>query len=193
MIIVKLRSGSQDWFVNNGMIFNDYGKYFKLNASSSSNASDTNVFPNTAPTSTVFSVGADGGVNASGSTYVAYVWSEIPGYSKFGFYTGNGSADGTFVYTGFSPRFIIYRKKSDENWHMLDTKRQPKNPNATAIDPNRGAAETTDTNTQLDILSNGFKLRSSHGTSNASGTDYFYWAWAEQPGTTAYNTEANAR
>ena len=193
LIIVKLRSGSQDWFVNNGMIFNDYGKYFKLNASSSSNASDTNVFPNTAPTSTVFSVGADGGVNASGSTYVAYVWSEIPGYSKFGFYTGNGSADGTFVYTGFSPRFIIYRKKSDENWHMLDTKRQPKNPNATAIDPNRGAAETTDTNTQLDILSNGFKLRSSHGTSNASGTDYFYWAWAEQPGTTAYNTEANAR
>ena len=193
LIIVKLRSGSQDWFVNNGMIFNDYGKYYKLNSSGSSNASDTNVFPNTAPTSTVFSVGTDGAVNASGSTYVAYVWSEIPGYSKFGFYTGNGNANGTFVHTGFSPRFIIYRKKSDENWHMFDTKRQPKNPNATVIDPNRGAAETTDTNTQIDILSNGFKLRSSHGTSNASGTDYFYWAWAEQPGTTPYDTEPNAR
>ena len=193
LIIVKLRSGSQDWFVNNGMIFNDYGKYYKLNSSGSSNASDTNVFPNTAPTSTVFSVGTDGAVNASGSTYVAYVWSEIPGYSKFGFYTGNGNANGTFVHTGFSPRFIIYRKKSDENWHMFDTKRQPKNPNATVIDPNRGAAETTDTNTQIDILSNGFKLRSSHGTSNASGTDYFYWAWAEQPGTTPYDTETNAR
>ena len=75
LIIVKLRSGSQDWFVNNGMIFNEYGKYYKLSSSSGSDASDTNVFPNTAPTSTVFSVGTDSAVNSSSSTYVAYVWS----------------------------------------------------------------------------------------------------------------------
>ena len=194
LIIVKRRTGgSQDWFVNNGMIFNDYGKYFKLNASSSSNASDTNVFPNTAPTSTVFSVGADAGVNASGSTYLALVWSEIPGFSKFGSYVGNGDADGAFVFTGFKPRFIIYRKKTDENWHMLDTKRQPLNPNAAVIDPNRDAAETTDTNAQMDILSNGFKLRAGHGTSNASGTNYFYYAWADMSGNTPFGTESNAR
>ena len=193
LIIVKLRSGSQDWFVNNGMIFNEYGKYYKLNSSSSSNASDTNVFPNTAPTSTVFSVGTDGAVNASGSTYVAYVWSEISGFSKFGFYTGNGNANGPFVYTGFSPRFIIYRKKSDENWHMLDTKRDPLNPNTLGIDPNLGNAEANDSNLAIDILSNGFKLRSSHSTGNANGTDYFYYTWGEYTGATPYDTETNAR
>ena len=76
---------------------------------------------------------------------------------------------------------------------MFDTKRQSKNPNPTVIDPNRSAAETTDTNTQIDILSNGFKLRASHGTSNASGTNYIYMAWAEHTGVTPYQTEPNAR
>ena len=76
---------------------------------------------------------------------------------------------------------------------MLDIKRQSNNPNPTVIDPNRSAAETTDTNTQIDILSNGFKLRSSHGTSNASGSDYLYMAWADQPGITTYGSSPTAR
>ena len=110
LIWVKNRTTTQDWFVNHGMIFNDYGKYYKLNASSSSNASDTNVFPNTAPTSTVFSVGTDNAVNGNGDTYVAYVWSEIPGFSQFGYWTGNGNSNGPYIHTGFTPRMIIYRR-----------------------------------------------------------------------------------
>ena len=192
LIWVKLR-GSQDWFVNNGMIFNDYGKYYKLNSSGSSNASDTNVFPNTAPTSTVFSVGTDNAVNGNGDNYVAYIWSEIPGFSQFGYWTGNGSSDGTYVHTGFTPRMMIYRKASDENWHMLDTQRDPLNPNSLGIDPNLSNAETSDSNLQIDFLGNGFKMRASHVTSNASSTNYFYYVWAGQPGTTPFGTYQNAR
>ena len=194
VIIVKRRTGgAQDWFVNNGMIFNDYGKYYELNKNDVSNASNTNVFPNTAPTSTVFSVGTDSAVNASGSTYVGYVWSQIPGLSHFGYWTGNGSTDGPFVYTGFKPRFIIYRKATNENWHMLDTKRDAINPNSFGLDPNLSNAESSDANIQLDILSNGFKARASHGTSNTNGTNYFYYTWAEVSGNTPYQTEPSAR
>ena len=192
LIWVKLR-GSQDWFVNNGMIFNDYGKYYKLNSSGSSNASDTNVFPNTAPTSTVFSVGTDNAVNGNGDNYVAYIWSEIPGFSQFGYWTGNGSSDGTYVHTGFTPRMMIYRKASDENWHMLDTQRDPLNPNSLGIDPNLSNAETSDSNLQIDFLGNGFKMRASHGTSNGDDVKYFYYTWAGQPGTTPFGTFPNSR
>ena len=192
LIWVKNRTTTQDWFVNNGMIFNDYGKYYKLN-SSQNIASDTNVFPNTAPTSTVFSVGGDNAVNGNGDTYVAYVWSEIPGFSQFGYWTGNGSTDGTYVYTGFTPRLIIYRKAVDENWHMLDTARSPGNQNKFGLDPNLSNAEADDSNLQIDFLSTGFKMRASHGTSNADGVNYFYYAWAGQPGPTPFGTHPNAR
>ena len=193
LIIVKNRTTEQDWFVNNGMIFNEYGKYYKLSSSSGSDASDTNVFPNTAPTSTVFSVGTDNAVNGNSDTYVAYVWSEIPGFSQFGYWTGNGSTDGTYVYTGFTPRMIIYRKKSDENWHILDTKRDPLNPNKLGLDPNLSNAEADDSNLSLDILGNGFKVKSSHSTANTSGTQYFYYTWAEKPGFTNFDTMPNGR
>ena len=180
-LVVKLRSGSQDWFVNNGMILDDLGKYYKLNSSGSSNASDTNVFPNTAPTSTVFSVGTDNAVNGNGDTYVAYVFSEVEGYSKFIKYRGNGNADGTFVYTGFAPAFMIQRKKSDTNWHMMDSTRDSLNPNTFGIDPNLANAEANDSNLSIDFLSNGFKLRTSHSTANGSSTDYILVAFAESP------------
>ena len=193
LIWVKNRTTSQDWFVNHGMIFNDYGKYYKLNASSSSNASDTNVFPNTAPTSTVFSVGTDNAVNGNGDTYVAYVWSEIPGFSQFGYWTGNGNTNGPYIHTGFTPRTIIYRRKSDENWHIMDTLRDPLNPNTAGLDPNLSNAEADDSNLSLDLLSHGFKVRSSHSTANYSGDEYFYYAWAGQSGVTPFATVANAR
>ena len=192
LIWVKNRTTTQDWFVNNGMIFNDYGKYYKLN-SSQNIASDTNVFPNTAPTSTVFSVGGDNAVNGNGDTYVAYVWSEIPGFSQFGYWTGNGSTNGTYVHTGFTPRLMIYRKAVDENWHMLDTQRNPGNPNKLGLDPNLSNAEADDSNLQIDFLSTGFKMRASHGTSNADGVNYFYYVWAGQPSTTPFDTFPNAR
>ena len=193
LIIVKNRSTQQDWFVNNGMIFNEYGKYYKLSSSSGSDASDTNVFPNTAPTSTVFSVGGDNAVNGNGDTYVAYVWSEIPGFSQFGYWTGNGSTDGTYVHTGFTPRMMIYRKAVDENWHILDTQRDPNNPNKLGLDPNLSNAEADDSNLQIDFLGSGFKMRASHGTSNGDDVKYFYYTWAGQPGTTPFGTFPNSR
>ena len=193
LIWVKNRTTQQDWFVNNGMILNDLGKYYKLNSSGSSNASDTNVFPNTAPTSTVFSVGGDNAVNGSGDNYVAYIWSEIPGFSQFGYWTGSGTSKGPYVHTGFTPRMMIYRKASDENWHILDTQRDPNNPNKLGIDPNLSNAEADDSNLSIDFLGDGFKVRSSHSTANASGTQYFYYVWAGQPGTTPFVTHPNAR
>ena len=196
-ILVKSRSvAGQDWVIYHKKL--DGGNQpathiIKLNTSDAE-ADVNDVWNDTEPTSSVFTVGTEAMVNhTAGDTYLAYCWSEIPGYSKFGLYTGNGTSDGPFVYTGFTPRFIIYRKSPSENWHMFDTKRSPNNTTATVIDPNRSAAETTDTNTQIDILSNGFKLRSSHGTSNASSTDYIYMAWAEHTGATPYQTEPNAR
>jgi len=196
VLFVKNRSASDNWKVWFKGVTTDDSYSFQLDTSGANYSGSDKWYnqPNgNDTTTTTFGVSNDGATNRSGELFVSYCWAEIPGFSKYGVYTGNGNSDGTFVYTGFSPIFIIYKKVAAENWHMFDVKRQPNNTNATVIDPNRSAAETTDTNTQIDILSNGFKLRSSHGTSNASGSDYLYMAWAEQTGATPYGTEANAR
>lgn len=196
VLFVKSRDNSDNWKVWFKGVTTDDSYSFQLDTSganysgpdkwyNSPNGNDT--------TTTTFGVSNDNATNRNGAGFAAYCWAEIPGFSKYGVYKGNGSTNGTFVYTGFSPIFIIYKKVAAENWHMFDIRRQPKNVNAVVIDPNRSATETTDTNAQMDILSNGFKARASHGTSNANGTDYFYWAWAEQTGATPYDTEANAR
>ena len=196
VLFVKNRSAGDNWKVWFKGVTTDDSYSFQLDTSganysgsdkwyNSPNGNDT--------TTTTFGVSGDGATNRSGELFVSYCWADIPGFSKYGVYTGNGNSNGIFVHTGFSPIFIIYKKVAAENWHMLDIKRQSNNPNPTVIDPNRSAAETTDTNTQIDILSNGFKLRSSHGTSNASGSDYLYMAWADQPGITTYGSSPTAR
>ena len=197
-ILIKNRTRQANWvsWVEGiGGSATDNQKNLELNSSVAAQQNSSQFRYADSSTIAVRDVDSNGNnkVNRSGDSYVAYCWAEIPGFSKFGIYKGNGSTNGSFVYTGFTPIFIIYRKVASENWHMFDTKRKSENVNATVIDPNRDAAETTDTNTQIDILSNGFKLRSSHGTSNANNTDYFYMAFADQSGSTAYDTEANAR
>ena len=181
-LVVKLRSGSQDWFVNNGMILNDYGKYFKWNSTNTA-ASDTNVFPNTAPTSTVFSVGTDSAVNASSSTYVAYVFSEVAGYSKFGSFVGNGNADGSFVYTGFRPAYVMIKCSStSDHWNISDAKRGNFNEIDEALYANNAEAEGWNGSLdKIDYLSNGFKPRANNSQTNASGATYIYLAFAESP------------
>ena len=180
-LVVKLRSGSQDWFVNNGMILNDYGKYFKWNSTNTA-ASDTNVFPNTAPTSTVFSVGTDNAVNGSTDNYIAYCFSEVKGYSKFGSYTGNQNADGTFVFTGFRPALVITKGDWGGNWNMYDNSRNSFNVANKTLYPNLGNAESTESSSgnQMDLLSNGFKLRGSDNDTNHAA-DFIYLAFAESP------------
>lgn len=174
--IIKSRSGATNWTCYHQSLGNTYG--IILN---STNAADPNTYwMNTSPTSTTFKVDSFGGLNASGSNYVAYCWAEIAGFSKFGSYTGNGSADGSFVYCGFRPKFIM-RKRTDTTayWVIYDTSRNPYNAANLDLYPNDASAEAT--GNDMDILSNGFKLRSAGSNMNASGGTYIYAAFAENP------------
>jgi hypothetical protein len=140
-------------------------------------------FNDTEPTSTVFTVETDGAVNASGTNnMIAYCFAEVKGFSKFGSYTGNGSADGTFVYTGFKPAFVMLKSSSSGavGWITHDNKRIGFNPNNYYVEPNNTNAESADTDKIL-LLSNGFKLISTSASWNSSGGTYIYMAFAEQP------------
>jgi hypothetical protein len=114
---------------------------------------------------------------------VAYCFAAVPGYSAFGSYTGNGSSDGPFVYLGFRPRFILYKRSnaSGDNWRIIDTSRDPFNVSGNELYPNLSNAEVASgTNTNyVDILSNGFKIRNPN--QNANGSTYIYAAFAETP------------
>ena len=102
--------------------------------------------------------------------------------SKFGSYTGNGNADGTFVFTGFRPAFILHKDaNSTEQWQIKDTARDTSNPVDVYLHPNLSNAENTSTNASVDFLSNGFKIRTSDGSHNTSGNTYIYLAFAESP------------
>ena len=113
---------------------------------------------------------------------VAYCFAEVAGYSKFGSYTGNGSTDGTFVYLGFRPRFVmIKRTDSTGNWAIWDTARDTFNATKYELVPNASDAETSAAGDRMDILSNGFKLRNSGITYNANGGTFVYACFAENP------------
>ena len=194
VVICKLRdTTTQDWFFMPGEITGDRGKYIKFNDNGVI-VNDIHTFPATATTSTVFTVGGeDGGnsSNANGSKYVAYCWAEIPGYSKFGQYTGNGSSDGSYVHLGFKPAWVMFKRSdSSGNWFIVDNKRDPFNECTRDLYPNTSGAETNNPNF-VDFLSNGFKLRTT-GASVNSGT-IIYMAFAEQPGATQFDTFSNAR
>jgi hypothetical protein len=132
------------------------------------------------PTSTTFTVGTNSGTNGSAATYVAYCWTPIAGYSAFGSYTGNGSTDGTFVYTGFRPKFILAKASSGvADWVIVDTARDTYNGIQKQLFPNLADAESSGT-VRFDALSNGFKLRVTSDPNN-SGVTYIYAAFAEVP------------
>ena len=148
---------------------------------------------NTAPTSSVFSVGSSSGSNTNNQNYIAYIFSDIQGYCKTGSYTGNASTDGTFVYTGFKPAFVIQKQSSasGEYWMMKDNKRETGNQTDANLYPNATNAEG-DTN-GIDLLSNGFKCRTSGAGSNGSGATYIYIAFAEAPLVGSNNVPCTAR
>jgi hypothetical protein len=185
IIIVKKRSTTGDWPVyhrslgaTGELVLNSTTAFITI----------TGVWNNTAPTSSVFSVGGGGAsgsadVNANGSTYVAYCWSEITGYSAFGSYTGNGSNDGAFIYTGFRPRwFLVKRTDSAGSWVLTDTSRSPINVTDQQLYPNLSNAESGEgSQGTWDMLSNGVKMRYSASNYNASGGTYIYMAFAENP------------
>lgn len=187
LIIIKQRSASgQDWGVYHSSI--GATKYLSLNGTSE--ALTTSVpWNNTEPTSSVFTVNTWAAVNASTATYVAYCFSEVAGYSKFGSYVGNGSSEGVFVYLGFKARFLLIKNiTAAQGWIIVDTARNTYNVAGDYLSPNSGGVEnygsSRTTATNCDILSNGFKLRndaSSSGYTNASSQTYIYAAFAENP------------
>jgi len=157
---------------------------------------------NTLPTSTVFSVSSHDGVSAANryrtygraDKYVAYCWSEIAGFSKFGSYTGNGSTDGPFVFCGFRPRWImIKRSDSTGDWFVFDTARDTSNVSYKWLKPNTSGTEPTSTGDNWDILSNGFKPRNLNGNQNASGGTYIFAAYAESPTQNLFGGQSSAR
>jgi hypothetical protein len=179
MYIVKNRnSGGTYWGVYHTSIPASQAVYLNVNSAASTN---TALWNSTAPTSSVFSVGTSSDSNESGWTYVAYCFAQVAGYSAFGSYTGNGSADGPFVYTGFRPRFILFKATSNvADWGIYDTSRSTYNVVNSQLDPNGSSAEYTAAR-DTDILSNGFKIRNSNGGMNTNGNTYIYMAFAEVP------------
>ena len=190
MIIFKRRSGdTENWVVYHQSLGNT--KSVILNGTDAQ-ATSSSRFQDTSPTSTVFSVGTSGDVNGGSSPFIAYCFAEKTGYSKFGSYTGNGSADGTFIYTGFKPAFImVKRTDSTSNWQINDNKRDVDNVQNTPLMANLSDAESTDTS--WDSLSNGFKMRQDYGSKNASGGTYIYMAFAEAPLVGTNNIPCTAR
>ena len=189
MILFKNRTTASNWLVYHEAIGNTHNLYLDA-TNAKGDRSDT--FNDTSPTSSVFTVGtAD--LNTSGNSIIAYCFADVKGYSKFGSYTGNGNADGTFVYTGFKPAFVLIKVTSTTNdWEIHDNKRGSSNVINAILQPNLSDAEST-SGREIDFLSNGFKLRNSNSQNNLSGGTFIYMAFAENPFTTSTGVPACAR
>jgi hypothetical protein len=176
MIIVKDRTSVSDWAVYHASLGNTGG--LALNTTAAFNT-DSRWWNNTSPTSSVFSVALFS--NYLTDAMVAYCFAPVAGYSAFGSYTGNGSADGTFVYTGFRPAFVLAKaNKTGYIWTMSDSKRDTYNIVSKYLQPQASSAEGSSF-PPYDFTSNGFKLRTTDGAWNESGTSYIYMAFAENP------------
>ena len=196
MIIVKNRTEATSWCVAHKSLSTD--KVLRLegtNAEGDIGDGELDSPPNNSSTFG-FNNGTTGTplkvVNESSDNYIAYCFAEKQGYSKFGIYTGNGNADGAFVYTGFKPAFVFAKVSSDTNdWFMFDNKRSTFNAVDDSLFPNKTDAEST--SHVIDFLSNGFKIRDSDGTVNSTGNTYIYMAFAESPFVTSTGIPTTAR
>lgn len=196
MYMVKCRSTTGDWRVytattgNTGVLF--------LNDTSGT-VTQANMWNSTTPTSSVFSLGTNANGNSSGATYIAYCFAEVKGFSKFGSYTGNGSTNGTFVYTGFTPAFLLVKNTTQiSSWILFDNKRSSSggsNAIGYSLKPNVSNAEDTGAGNILDFVSNGFKIRSDgvYEDTNGSGQNIIYMAFASNPFVSSKGVAVTAR
>ena len=178
-IWVKCTSnGGEDWMVYHTVLGGTH--YLTLNNTNGDNSGGEVIWNDTVPTSSVFSIGTNGKVNGSGRTYVAYVFAGVKAYSKFSNYFGNGFANGTFVYTGFKPGWLMIKNaaQSGDQWQMNDDKRGFNGAINTLYADSSEVSTSADA---IDLLSNGFKMRNNSGARNNSGVQYVYWAFAENP------------
>ena len=177
MVIVKVRSTTNYWLVYH-IGLTSAGYYIVLNSTNGQTA-DSTIWNSTAPTSSVFTLGTDSSTNLNAGTFVAYCFAPVAGFSAFGSYVGNGSTDGTFVYLGFRPAFILVKASSTTSpWIIYDTARNTYNSLGYEIYPNSSSAEAF--YTDLNVLSNGFKHIQS-GSPNSSGVTYIYACFASNP------------
>ena len=182
VLIIRRRPNASDWAVYHGEIGNT--KRLVLNSTSGESSASANWWNNTSPTSTIFTVGSDAGTGGSTDTYIAYCFSEVAGYSKFGKYTGNANANGTLVHTGFQPAWLMLKRTdSGDHWIIKDSKRNTTNDVFSNLGANINNAEFGSSgNVQsVDFLSNGFKLRGTDSGVNANSGTYIYLAFAESP------------
>jgi len=179
--IFKLRSGSSAWLVYHKSLGATKAIYLNETGAVGTNSSG---FNDTEPTSSVFSLGSGATANTSSGTQIAYCFAEKKGYSKFGSYTGNGNADGPFVYTGFKPAWVLFKKSSGtNNWNLYDNKRDTFNPESNLLYPSLSDAEASFSG--VDFVSNGIKIKTSNTNFNDSGGTYIFMAFAEAPFVTA--------
>ena len=177
MILVKESTGSvNDWVVYHASV----GNTKKLILNETNAESIDNFMNDTTPTSTVFSISDASVVNRTGSTYMAYCFAEVQGFSKFGTYKANENTDGTFTYCGFKPAFVLIKQSNlARDWYMYDNKRNTFNVINKEINANNSGAE--DTGDAIDFLSNGFKIRTTGASLNDAGGTYLYMCFAENP------------
>jgi len=186
IVFYKATTAAFDWLVYSKAL----GATKELVLNSTAAGTTSSVFNNQDPTSTNLIVNTNSGNNSSSHSYVAYCFAPKKGFSKFGSYVGNGNADGTFVYTGFKPAMVIYKRTDGiEGWMIQDNRRPGYNPMGGNLFPNNSNAESTDA--RFDFLSNGFKAKSTNQNTNAS--THIYMAFAEEPLVGTNNVPATAR
>jgi Concanavalin A-like lectin/glucanases superfamily len=193
VIFIKSRNDTYNWIVYHSSLGNT--QYLKLNQTDQANV-DSTMWNNTSPSSSVFTLGTNGNVNNGADNYVAYCWTQVPGFSSFGTYAGNSSTDGPFIYCGFRPALVVIKgtfSAAASQWYVYDTGRDP---NFNGIVGSRMLWNSTSAdstgNFDIDILSNGFKLRypAGGGGLNSTGSNYIYMAFAGSP---FGNTNGTAR
>jgi hypothetical protein len=187
VVLVKRLNATSDWVMyHKGM---GASQFIVLNTDAAP-ASSAGIFYNTAPTSDIFYVGSDGATNASGGTYVAYCFADVQGFSKSSSYIGDGNS--RFIYTGFKPAFVLGKQLAGgSDWWLFDSARNPSNIANKLVYPNANSADAT--NPVLDLLSNGFKMKTSAAQFNGNGTTYLYMAFAEAPLVSTNGVPATAR
>ncbi len=174
-IFFKNYAAAENWTTYHSVLGNSGGLYLNL-----TNAFNTasSWYSDTSPTSNYFYVGTN--TKTNGGSMIAYCFADTPGYSKFGKYTGNGDTDGSFVYTGFKPACVIFKKtNATKDWYILDNKRNSFNVMDKILHPNKSDVEST--STIFDFLSNGFKFRNGDNAWNGNGDTYVYLAFAQNP------------
>ena len=191
-VILRGQEVTSNWYVYHKNLGAGYRLFLNTTVVSTS---DTTFMNNTSPTSSVFSLNASTWSAGAGEKMIAYCFVEKQGFSKFGGYTGNGNADGTFVYLGFRPAFVLCKdlaNTSSQNWELNDNKRNPFNEAKNTLRPNTNEAEDGTYNT-CDLLSNGFKLRTSNDATNKVAYSFIYLAFAEAPFVNSNGVPCNAR